>query len=88
MLERHGTDMDSALASLQPWRHNIYVMPQLIPNEISSTRVRIFLRKSMSVRYLISSPVMEYIERNGLYSEEKAVAETNGVKGGNGQGEK
>jgi nicotinamide mononucleotide adenylyltransferase len=70
VLERHGTDMDSALAALQSWRQNIYVMPQLIPNEISSTRVRIFLRKSMSVRYLISSPVMEYIERYGLYSED------------------
>ena len=62
--------MNSALAALQPWKQNIYVMPQLIPNEISSTRVRIFLRKSMSVRYLISSPVMEYIERHGLYSED------------------
>ena len=81
VLERSGTDMTSALSSLQSWKQNIHVMPQLIPNEISSTRVRIFLRKSMSVRYLISSPVMEYIERQALYGEEDGVREArrNGV---------
>ena len=86
VLERSGTDMTSALSSLQPWKQNIHVMPQLIPNEISSTRVRIFLRKSMSVRYLISSPVMEYIERQALYGEEDGVREARRNSAGVGSG--
>lgn len=40
VIERPGTDESSALAALERWRDKIYLVPQLIPNEISSTRVR------------------------------------------------
>ncbi|KAL8797786.1 MAG: hypothetical protein Q9195_000138 [Heterodermia aff. obscurata] len=40
VIERPGTDESDALAALSQWKENINLVPQLIPNEISSTRVR------------------------------------------------
>jgi nicotinamide mononucleotide adenylyltransferase len=70
IVERSGTDIDEALASLQQWRDNIHVINQLIQNDVSSTKIRLFLRRDMSVRYLIPAPVDEYIAQHGLYAEE------------------
>jgi nicotinamide mononucleotide adenylyltransferase len=69
IVERSGTDMEEALASLQPWRDQIYVIPQLLQNDISSTKIRLFLRRGLSVQYLIPAPVVEYIEQNGLFEQ-------------------
>ncbi|KAH8816203.1 hypothetical protein F5884DRAFT_664821 [Xylogone sp. PMI_703] len=57
ILERSGTDIDEAIASLQQWKENIYVMEQIISNDVSSTKIRLFLRRGMSVQYLIPTPV-------------------------------
>ncbi|EEH38404.1 nicotinamide mononucleotide adenylyltransferase [Paracoccidioides lutzii Pb01] len=70
IVERAGTDIDEAIASLQPWKENIYVIQQLIQNDVSSTKIRLFLRREMSVRYLIPSPVIDYIEKHHLYEDE------------------
>jgi nicotinamide mononucleotide adenylyltransferase len=70
IVERTGTDIDDALANLQQWKDNIWVIQQLIQNDVSSTKIRLFLRREMSVRYLIPGPVIDYIEREGLYEEE------------------
>ncbi|OJJ45343.1 hypothetical protein ASPZODRAFT_576266 [Penicilliopsis zonata CBS 506.65] len=72
IVERSGTDIDEALASLQPWKDNIYVIQQLIQNDVSSTKIRLFLRREMSVRYLIPVPVIKYIEQNRLYEDDGA----------------
>jgi nicotinamide mononucleotide adenylyltransferase len=64
--------MDQATDSLARWRHNIHLIPQLIQNDVSSTKVRLFLKRGMSIRYLIPAPVVDYIEANGLYREEAA----------------
>ncbi|KAI9666137.1 MAG: hypothetical protein M1821_004072 [Bathelium mastoideum] len=72
IIERAGTDIDDALASLQQWKDNIHVIPQLIQNDISSTKVRLFLKREMSVQYLIPHPVVRYIEENGLYGDDGA----------------
>ena len=70
IVERSGTDIDEALATLQPWKDNIYVIQQLIQNDVSSTKIRLFLRREMSVRYLIPVPVIHYIEQHHLYEDE------------------
>lgn len=70
IIERSGTDIDEALASLHNYRDNIYVIQQLIQNDVSSTKIRLFLRRGMSVQYLIPAPVVEYIEQNHLYRDE------------------
>ncbi len=72
IIERTGTDIDDALASLEPWKHNIYVIQQLIQNDVSSTKIRLFLRREMSVQYLIPAPVIEYIHQHGLYEDDGA----------------
>lgn len=74
VVERNGTDVDDALASLQRWKDNIYVIQQLINNDISSTKIRMFLRREMSIQYLIPAPVVEYIEQNALYEDDDATS--------------
>ncbi|KAL4922468.1 hypothetical protein BDW62DRAFT_53479 [Aspergillus aurantiobrunneus] len=70
IVERSGTDIDEALAALQPWKKNIHVIQQLIQNDVSSTKIRLFLRRDMSVRYLIPDPVIQYIYENNLYMDD------------------
>lgn len=72
IVERTGTDLDEALESLQQYKDNIYVIQQLIQNDVSSTKIRLFLRRDMSVQYLIPAPVIEYIEAHGLYEDDSA----------------
>jgi hypothetical protein len=66
----YRTDIDSALESLQQWKGNIRIIQQQIPNVVSSTKIRLFLRRVMSVQYLTPTPVIEYIEQHSLYQEE------------------
>ncbi|EPS96630.1 hypothetical protein FOMPIDRAFT_1025324 [Fomitopsis schrenkii] len=79
IIERAGADMDQAIDSLSRWRHNIHLIHQLIQNDVSSTKVRLFLRRGLSVRYLLPAPVVDYIEQNGLYTDDGATA---GAAGG------
>lgn len=64
--------MDQATDSLAKWRDNIHLISQLIQNDVSSTKVRLFLRRGLSVRYLLPMGVVDYIEVNGLYLDEGA----------------
>lgn len=82
IVERTGTDIDDALANLQSWKENIYVIQQLIQNDVSSTKIRLFLRREMSVQYLIPAPVIQYIEEHALY-EEDGQGSIHGDKGKN-----
>ncbi|KAG7006290.1 nicotinamide-nucleotide adenylyltransferase [Physcia stellaris] len=70
VIERPGTDESDALAALSQWKEKIYLVPQLIPNEISSTRVRLSLKRGLSVNYLVPKNVVAYIEEHGLYRDE------------------
>lgn len=76
VIERTGTDMDKELSHLEPWKKNIYIIPQLIQNDVSSTKIRLFLRKKMSVRYLIPAPLIDYIEEHGLYEDESGASKS------------
>ncbi|ETW74857.1 hypothetical protein HETIRDRAFT_241070, partial [Heterobasidion irregulare TC 32-1] len=72
IVERAGADMDQATEAeaLARWRHNIFFVAQLIQNDVSSTKVRLFLRRGLSVRYLVPAPVVAYIEEHALYLDE------------------
>jgi len=74
IVERAGADMDQAIDNLARWRHNIHLIHQLIQNDVSSTKVRLFLRRGLSVRYLLPAPVVEYIEQHGLYVDDGPTA--------------
>lgn len=91
--QRTGTDIDEALSTLQPWKDNIWVIQQLVQNDISSTKIRLFLRRDMSIRYLVPEPVVAYIELNELYDDDgvaKAGSDGKGkssARSGNAPGE-
>ena len=70
IVERAGSDMDQAIDSLARWRHNIHLIHQLIQNDVSSTKVRLFLRRGLSVHYLLPAQVVQYIEEHGLYVDD------------------
>ena len=70
IIERTGTDTEQALVNLAPWQDNIFLVPQTITNDVSSTKVRLFLKRGMSVRYLLPGPVVEYIETHHLYTDD------------------
>lgn len=74
--QRTGTDIDEALSALQPYKDNIWVIQQLVQNDISSTKIRLFIRRDMSIRYLVPEPVVEYIEEHNLYDEDGAQSTT------------
>jgi nicotinamide mononucleotide adenylyltransferase len=76
-----GTDIDEALSSLQQWKDNIWVIQQLVQNDISSTKIRLFRRRDMSIRYLVPEPVVQYIEANNLYDEDGAASAGSSGKG-------
>ena len=86
IVERSGTDIDDALANLQPWKDNIYVIQQLIQNDVSSTKIRLFLRRGMSVQYLIPAPVVEYIEQNHLFNDDGRASSTHSINQDSGKG--
>ena len=81
IVERAGADTDQAIDALARWRHNIHLVHQLVQNDVSSTKVRLFLRRGLSVRYLLPAAVVEYIEERGLYLDD-------GMGGGTNTGER
>lgn len=71
ILERSGTDIDDALLTLQQYRDNIRVIPQLIQNDVSSTKIRLFRKRGKSIRYYIPDQVVDYIYEHDLYVDEE-----------------
>nr|XP_061795865.1 nicotinamide/nicotinic acid mononucleotide adenylyltransferase 3-like [Nerophis lumbriciformis] len=51
-------------------RQNIFQVKEWVRNETSATEVRRALRRGMSVKYLISDSVIEYIKQHNLYTED------------------
>ncbi|KAI8238082.1 Nicotinamide/nicotinic acid mononucleotide adenylyltransferase 2 [Colletotrichum sp. SAR 10_96] len=78
VLERAGVNIDEALTNLKEWEDQIYYIPQVVPNDVSSTKIRLLLRRNMSIDYLIPSQVIEYIEEHGLYTEDDATTNETG----------
>ena len=76
VIERAGTDIDQALDSLREWQHNIHTIPNLIPNEISSTKVRLLVKRQLGIDYLTPDPVIHYILAHGLYRQDPNDAST------------
>ena len=74
------------------------MIQQLVQNDISSTKIRLFRRRDMSIRYLVPEPVVQYIEAHNLYDEDglasaaddkgkgKAAGESKGVAGASTSG--
>ncbi|WFC98455.1 nicotinamide-nucleotide adenylyltransferase [Malassezia yamatoensis] len=70
IVERTGADVWSFLLShdlLWQHRRNLIVVKQTIYNDISSSKVRLFVRRGYSIKYLLPNTVIQYIEQNRLY---------------------
>lgn len=52
-------------------KRTILVAKQYISNDISSTKIRLFLRRGLSVKYLLPDPVIAYIRTNNLYCDDE-----------------
>ncbi|CUM49384.1 unnamed protein product [Debaryomyces tyrocola] len=73
IVERAGADVRSFLLShdiMYEHRRNFLVIKQLIYNDISSTKIRLFIRRGMSVQYLLPNSVIRYIQEHKLYINE------------------
>lgn len=70
IIERMGTDLDRTIRQLGRFKGNIHVVPQLIQNDVSSTKIRSLRKQKMSIRYLVPDPVISYIEEHKLYEAE------------------
>ncbi|KAG8863448.1 hypothetical protein FRB96_008188 [Tulasnella sp. 330] len=74
IVERTGSDVWAFLLShdiLYQHRRNIIVVKQLIYNDISSTKVRLFVKRGMSIKFLLPNSVIQYIYDHGLYRDAK-----------------
>lgn len=78
IVERTGSDVRSFLLShdiMYEHRRNVLVIKQLIYNDISSTKIRLFIRRGMSVQYLLPNSVIRYIQQHKLYYDSEPVKE-------------
>ncbi len=49
-------------------QHNVHTVKQFIHNDIASTKIRLFIKRGKSIKYLLPDPVIAYIRAHGLYS--------------------
>ncbi|XP_062169286.1 nicotinamide/nicotinic acid mononucleotide adenylyltransferase [Alnus glutinosa] len=69
-IRREGQDVEKIISDdeiLNECRGNIKVVDELIPNQISSTRVRDCISRGLSIKYLTVDEVIDYIREQHLY---------------------
>ncbi|XWS09658.1 hypothetical protein CRYUN_Cryun39dG0008200 [Craigia yunnanensis] len=75
-IRREGQDVEKIISDdeiLNENRDNIKIVDELVPNQISSTRVRECISRGLSIKYLTVDEVIDYIRKQHLYlnSDEK-----------------
>ncbi|XVE50848.1 hypothetical protein DITRI_Ditri01bG0196900 [Diplodiscus trichospermus] len=75
-IRREGQDVEKIISDdeiLNENRDNIKIVDELVPNQISSTRVRECISGGLSIKYLTVDEVIDYIRKQHLYlnSDEK-----------------
>ncbi|KMZ73910.1 Nicotinate-nucleotide adenylyltransferase [Zostera marina] len=69
-IHREQKDMEKLISSdeiLNENKSNIIVVDEIVPNLISSTRVRGCIQRGLSIKYLTDDAVIEYIKHHQLY---------------------
>uniref|UniRef100_A0A8D0B3S4 Nicotinamide/nicotinic acid mononucleotide adenylyltransferase 3 n=1 Tax=Salvator merianae TaxID=96440 RepID=A0A8D0B3S4_SALMN len=72
-ISRAGSDPSQCISQskiLSKYQHNIHLVREWIPNEISATSIRRAICKGQSVKYLIPDSVISYIKQHNIYTEE------------------
>ncbi|XP_042373967.1 nicotinamide/nicotinic acid mononucleotide adenylyltransferase-like isoform X2 [Zingiber officinale] len=70
-IRREGKDIENIISAneiLQQNKSNIFSVDEIVPNQISSTRLRECLRKGLSIKYLTADEVIDYIKDQKLYT--------------------
>lgn len=73
-IRREGQDVEKIICDdeiLNEYRGNIRVVDEVIPNQISSTRLRECISRGLSVKYLTADEVIDYIRQHNLYMDLK-----------------
>ena len=52
---------------LYPLRDNIHIIPQTVQSELSSSKLRLLIKRKLSIKYLTVDSVIEYIKTKNLY---------------------
>lgn len=71
-IRREGKDVNNLISNneiLNENKSNIIAVDEIVPNQISSTRVRECIRRGLSVKYLTTDEVIGYISEQKLYSK-------------------
>ncbi|XP_050942521.1 nicotinamide/nicotinic acid mononucleotide adenylyltransferase isoform X3 [Cucumis melo] len=69
-IRREGQDVEKIISDdgiLNENRNNIKIVDEIVPNQISSTRVRDCISRGLSIKYLTADEVIEYIREQHLY---------------------
>ncbi|KAF3624238.1 Nicotinamide/nicotinic acid mononucleotide adenylyltransferase [Capsicum annuum] len=72
-VRRGGQDVEKIIPNddiLNAYKRNIRVVDEVVPNGISSTRLRDCISKGLSVKYLTADEVIDYIKQHNLYKEQ------------------
>ncbi|XP_022716735.1 nicotinamide/nicotinic acid mononucleotide adenylyltransferase-like isoform X2 [Durio zibethinus] len=67
---REGQNVEKIVSDdkiLKEHRDNIKIVDELVPNQISSTRVRECISRGLSIKYLTVDQVIDYIRKQNLY---------------------
>ncbi|KAI3941637.1 hypothetical protein MKX01_018227 [Papaver californicum] len=87
-IRREGAGIEKIISGdeiLNAYQNNIRVVDELIPNQISSTRMRECISRGLSIKYLTVDEVIGYIRQHNLYlnsdaNEKKVLARGEGRK--------
>ncbi|XP_030515233.1 nicotinamide/nicotinic acid mononucleotide adenylyltransferase isoform X2 [Rhodamnia argentea] len=74
-IRREGQEIEKIISDddiLSDYRENIKVVDELVPNQISSTRVRECISRGLSIKYLTDDEVVVYIKEHHLYLKSNA----------------
>ncbi|KAE8660240.1 Nicotinamide/nicotinic acid mononucleotide adenylyltransferase [Hibiscus syriacus] len=69
-IRREGQDLENIISGdeiLNENRDNIKIVDELVPNQISSTRLRECISRGLSIKYLTIDEVIDYIGKQNLY---------------------
>ncbi|KAL9441793.1 hypothetical protein AB3S75_020320 [Citrus x aurantiifolia] len=69
-IRREGQDVEKIISDneiLDKNKGNIKLVDELVPNQISSTRIRDCISRGLSIKYLTEDKVIDYIRESRLY---------------------
>lgn len=74
-IRREGQEIEKVVRDndiLNEYKANIIIVNEVVPNQISSTRIRNCISRGLSIKYLTADEVIDYIKQNNLYMDSEA----------------